>query len=62
MGLVILILAAAVTVAPIAITHITDPLTINIRVSQISIFRDVQQDSLGIDTNIDDIINSFINW
>lgn len=61
LGLVILFVAVAVAVAPIAVTYITDPFTFNNRVAEISIFRDVrEQGSLQpLILNIGDILKFF---
>jgi hypothetical protein len=61
LGLVILFVAAVVAVAPIAVTHITDPFTFNNRVSEISIFRDVrdQRSLQPLISNIGDILKFF---
>jgi hypothetical protein len=42
-GLVLFLTAWAVAVAPLAVTHITDPFTFFNRVSEISVFRDVRE-------------------
>ncbi len=42
-GLVLFLLSWTVAVAPIAVTHITDPFTFFNRVSEISVFRDVRE-------------------
>jgi len=42
-GLALFVLAFAITFAPLAVTHITDPFTFSNRVDEISIFRDTKQ-------------------
>lgn len=61
LGLSILIIAAIVTVAPIAVTYIKDPFAYNNRVAEISIFRDIrEQGSLTpLTSNIGDILKFF---
>ena len=61
LGLVILGVAATVTVAPIAVTYITDSFTFNNRVAEISVFRDIRdQGSLApLTQNIGDILKFF---
>lgn len=61
LGLVIFGVAAIVTVAPIAVTYITDSFTFNNRVSEISVFRDIRdQGSLApLTQNISDILKFF---
>ena len=61
LGLVILGVAATVTVAPIAVTYITDSFTFNNRVSEISVFRNMRdQGSLApLTQNIGDILKFF---
>jgi 4-amino-4-deoxy-L-arabinose transferase-like glycosyltransferase len=61
LGLIILGVAAIVTIAPIAVTYITDSFAFNNRVSEISVFRDVRdQGSLApLTQNIGDILKFF---
>lgn len=61
LGLVIFVAAATVTVAPIAVTYMTDSFTFNNRVSEISVFRDIsEQGSLApLTQNIGDILKFF---
>lgn len=61
LGLLILIVAFIVTVAPIAVTYVTDSFTFKNRVSEVSIFRDVrEQGSLEpLTQNIGDILKFF---
>jgi 4-amino-4-deoxy-L-arabinose transferase-like glycosyltransferase len=61
LGLLILMVAFTVTVAPIAVTYVTDSFTFQNRVSEVSIFRDVrEQGSLEpLTQNIGDILKFF---
>jgi hypothetical protein len=61
LGLLILTIAATVAVAPIAVTHLTDPFTFNNRVAEISVIRDVRdQGSLApLTQNVADILKFF---
>jgi 4-amino-4-deoxy-L-arabinose transferase-like glycosyltransferase len=61
LGFVLLGMAFAVTVAPIAVTYITDPFSFQNRVSEISVFRDVKdQRSLApLAANITDVLKFF---
>ncbi|MGE5463208.1 MAG: glycosyltransferase family 39 protein, partial [Syntrophothermus sp.] len=61
MGLVLFGLAAVVAVAPIAVTYLTDPFTMNNRVSEISVFRDIrEQNSIQpLVQNVEDILKFF---
>jgi len=42
-GLLLFLLAWAIAVGPIAVTHITEPFTFSNRVSEISVFRDIRE-------------------
>src|SRR5215212_2577241 len=61
LGLVIMMLAAGVAIAPLAVTYLTDPFTFSNRVDEISVFRDVrEQGSLSpLTENIRDILKFF---
>ena len=61
LGLVILVVAFTVTVAPLAVTYVTDPFTFKNRVSEVSVFRDVrEQGTLApLTQNIGDILKFF---
>jgi len=61
LGMLILLAAAAVAVAPIAVTYVTDPFTFGNRVSEISIFRDVREQNSAepLLLNISDILKFF---
>jgi len=60
-GFAIFVAAAAIAVAPLMVTYITDPFTFSNRVSEISIFRDIRaQGSLApLTQNISDILKFF---
>jgi hypothetical protein len=61
LGILLLVSAALVAVGPILVTYITDPFALNNRVSEISIFRDVnEQGSLApLAQNIVDVLRFF---
>ncbi|MGE5376341.1 MAG: PA14 domain-containing protein [Bacteroidota bacterium] len=61
LGFVLFALAALVAVAPLAVTYYTDPFTMNNRVSEISVFRDIrEQNSIQpLVQNVKDILKFF---
>ncbi|HVP21945.1 MAG TPA: PA14 domain-containing protein, partial [Anaerolineaceae bacterium] len=60
-GLLLFVFAACIAVAPIAVTHITDPFTFNNRVDEISVFREIKQTGSyePLRQNIQDILKFF---
>jgi len=61
LGFVLFALAALVAVAPIGVTYLTDPFTMNNRVAEISILRDIRDQSSvqPLVQNIQDILKFF---
>jgi hypothetical protein len=61
LGFVLFGLAALVAVAPLAVTYLKDPFTMNNRVSEISVFREIRdQNSLKpLIQNISDVLKFF---
>jgi hypothetical protein len=60
-GLTLLVVAAAIAVAPIMVTYLTNPFVLSNRVSQISVLRDIQDQgsTAPLTENIGDILKFF---